>query len=124
MDCLGEWGQGARWWGGCNHWAVVGKGRPSRSGVSQSKEPGSIVLVLGRQRWRRCRRQDHRCPTVLLELIYKTLKGFSGGSAGKESACNAGDSVLAPVLGRSPGEGNGYSLQYSCLENSTNTGAW
>ena len=50
MDYLGEWGQGARWWGDCNHWTVVGRGRPSRSGVSQSKEPGSRVLVLGRQR--------------------------------------------------------------------------
>ena len=40
------------------------------------------------------------------------------GSAGKESACNAGDLGLIPVLGRSPGEGNGYPLQYSGLENS------
>ena len=43
--------------------------------------------------------------------------GFPGGSAGKESACNAGDLGLIPELGRSPGEGNGYPLQYSCLEN-------
>ena len=41
-----------------------------------------------------------------------SLKGFPGGSAGKESACNAGDLGLIPGLGRSPGEGNGYSLQY------------
>ena len=41
-----------------------------------------------------------------------------GGSAGKESACSAGDLGLIPELGRSPGEGNGYPLQYSCLENS------
>ena len=40
------------------------------------------------------------------------------GSAGKESACIAGDLGLIPVLGRSPGEGNGYTLQYSGLENS------
>ena len=45
---------------------------------------------------------------------------FSGGSAGKESACNAGDLSLIPVLGRFPGERNGYSLQYSGLENSMN----
>ena len=44
--------------------------------------------------------------------------GFSGGSAGKESACSAGDLGLIPGLGRSPGEGNGYSLQFSGLENS------
>ena len=41
-----------------------------------------------------------------------------GGSAGKESACNAGDLSLIPGLGRSPEEGNGYLLQYSGLENS------
>ena len=43
--------------------------------------------------------------------------GFPGSSAGKESPCNAGDLGLIPVLGRSPGEGNGNSLQYFCLEN-------
>ena len=43
--------------------------------------------------------------------------GFPYGSAGKESACNAGDLRLIPGLGRSPGEGKGYPLQYSCLEN-------
>ena len=44
--------------------------------------------------------------------------GIPGGSAGKESACNAGDLGLIPGLGRSPGEGSGYPLQYSGLENS------
>ena len=44
--------------------------------------------------------------------------GFPGGSAGKESACNVGDLGLIPGLGRSSGEGNGYPLQYSGLENS------
>ena len=43
---------------------------------------------------------------------------FHSGSAGKESACNAGDLGLIPGLGRSPGEEKGYSLQYSGLENS------
>ena len=43
---------------------------------------------------------------------------------GKESACNAGDPGLIPGLGRSPVEGNGYPLLYSCLQNSTDTGAW
>ena len=45
--------------------------------------------------------------------------GFPHSSVGKESTCNAGDPSLIPGLGRSPGEGNGYSLQYSDLENST-----
>ena len=44
--------------------------------------------------------------------------GFPGDSAGKESACNAGDLGVIPGLGRSPGEGNSYPLQYSGLENS------
>ena len=44
--------------------------------------------------------------------------GFSGGSAGKESACNEGDLGLIPGLRRSPGEGKGYPIQYSGLENS------
>ena len=43
--------------------------------------------------------------------------GFPGGSAGEESACNAGDLGSIPGLGRSPGEGNSYPLQYSSLEN-------
>ena len=50
--------------------------------------------------------------------------GFCGGSDGKESACNAGDAGLISQLGRSPGEGNDYPLQYSCLENSMDRGAW
>ena len=47
-----------------------------------------------------------------------------GGSDGKESACNAGDLGLNLGLGRSPGEGHGHPLQYSCLGNSMNRGAW
>ena len=43
---------------------------------------------------------------------------------GKESTCNVGDLGLIPGLGRSPGEGNGNPLQYSCLENPMNRGAW
>ena len=44
--------------------------------------------------------------------------GFPGGSAGEESTCNAGDHSLIPGLGRSPGKGNSYPLQYAGLENS------
>ena len=50
--------------------------------------------------------------------------GFPGGSDSKESACNAGDPGSIPGSGRSPREGNGYLLQYSCLENSMDGGAW
>ena len=50
--------------------------------------------------------------------------GFPGGSDSKESACNAGDQGSIPELGRSPGEKNSYPLQYACLENSIDRGAW
>ena len=49
---------------------------------------------------------------------------FPGGSDSKASAYNAGDPGLIPGSGRSPGEGNGNPLQYSCLENLMDTGAW
>ena len=49
--------------------------------------------------------------------------GLSGGSDGKESACNAGDLGSVPGLERSPGEGNGYSLQYSYQDKSVDRGA-
>jgi len=55
--------------------------------------------------------------SVLLFQLVQHL-GFPGGSAGKESACNAGDLGSIPGVGRSPGEGNSYPLQYSDLENS------
>ena len=49
---------------------------------------------------------------------------FPGGSDGKESASDAGDPGSIPELGRSPGEGNGNQLQFSCLKNSMDRGAW
>ena len=52
------------------------------------------------------------------------MVGFPRSSIGKESACNAGDLGLTPGSGRSPGEGNGNPLQYSCLENPMDRGAW
>ena len=50
--------------------------------------------------------------------------GFPGGSKVKASAWNAGDPGSIPGLGRSPGEGNGSPLQYPCLENPMDGGAW
>jgi len=58
------------------------------------------------------------------EQLCATIEGFPGGSGSKESACNAGDSGLIPESGRSPGEENGYPLQYSCLDNLKDRGAW
>ena len=65
-----------------------------------------VQLLVGEIHWRRA-----RLPTPV-------FLGFPCGSAGKESACNAGDLGLIPGLGRSAGEENGYPLQYSGLENS------
>ena len=53
-----------------------------------------------------------------------SLRGFPGGSDSKASACSAGDPGSNPGLGRSPGEGNGNPLQYSCLENPMDGEAW
>ena len=64
------------------------------------------TLVLKKILWRRDR------------LPSPVFLGFPGGSAGKESVCNVGDLGSIPGLGRSPGEGNSYPLQYSGLENS------
>ena len=57
-------------------------------------------------------------PNNLLELVFEYYLGFPHSSAGKESTCNAGDPGSILGLGRSPGEGNSYRLQYSGLENS------
>ena len=58
--------------------------------------------------------------SVLYVVCVKYVKydGFPGGSDGKESACSAGEPGMIPGSGRSPGEGNGYPLQYYCLEGS------
>ena len=54
---------------------------------------------------------------VDVHTLLCTKQGFPSGSDSKKSTCNAGDWGSIPGLGRSPGEGNGYRLQYSCLEN-------
>ena len=57
-------------------------------------------------------------------LTYPLHMGFLGGSDSKEPTCNVGEAGSIPGLGRSPGGGNGYPLQYSCLENPMDRGAW
>ena len=63
---------------------------------------------------------------VHIEFLVRpsTPWGFPHSSVGKESACSAGDTGSIPGSGRSPGEGNGKPLQYSCLENPMDRGAW
>ena len=61
---------------------------------------------------------------ILIRSPSTNIKHAIGGSDGKEYSCNVGDPGLIPGSGRSPGEGNGDPLQYSCLENFMDTGAW
>ena len=64
---------------------------------------------------------------MVQKYVQILLPGFPGGSVGKESACNAGDTGDVCSIsgsGRSPGEGHGNQLQYSCLENSMDIGTW
>ena len=68
-------------------------------------------------------RKSSRNPRRLQCTISKDFSGV-GGSDGKESACSVGDPGSIPGSGRSPGEGDGNPLQYSCLENPMDGGAW
>ena len=61
---------------------------------------------------------------MFMSALQLKYSGLPWWLSGKESACNAGDPGSTPGLGRSPGEGNGNPLQYSCLENSMDRGAW
>ena len=65
------------------------------------------------------------CVCVYIYIcIYIHIQGFSGGLDGKKSACKAGDLGSIPGSGRSPGKGHCNQLQYSCLENPKDRGAW
>ena len=86
-------------------WYIIAFPNSKESICLQHRRP-QLDSWVGKIHWRR-----DRLPTPV-------FLGFPGGSAGKESACNAGDLGLIPGLGRSPGEGKGYPLQYSDLENS------
>ena len=57
-------------------------------------------------------------------IVFTLPWGFPGGSDSKESSCSVGDPALILGLGRSPGEGQGNPLQYSCLENPMDRGVW
>ena len=67
----------------------------------------------------------HLTPSSKYQLqVSVTIRSFPGGSDGKASAHNVGDPGSIPGLGRSPGEGNGNPIQYSCLENPMDGGTW
>ena len=76
--------------------------------------------------WQGCRetRSLKHCTGSVTRYLHsgEKKKKKPVGSDGKESACNAGDQDSVPGLGRSPGEGNGNSLQYPCLKNSMDRG--
>ena len=78
-------------------------------------KPSSISLIRGQT-------QAPCIGSVESQLSCLSSQGRPAGSDNKESACNARDLGSIPGLGRSPGEGNGYPLQYSCLENSMDGG--
>ena len=98
------WMASLTWW----MWVWVNSGRWWWTG-----RPG-VLQFMGSHR------VGHDWATELMQndIEYFGNQGFPCGSVGKESACNAGDLGSVPGLGRSPGEGNGYPLQYSGLENS------
>ena len=62
--------------------------------------------------------------SYFIRVVVKSWQGFPHSSVGKESACNAGDLGSVPELGRTPGEGKGYPLQYSGLKNSMDYSPW
>ena len=126
--------QGRYFNGGAN-WQRDGWLAPQSNRLIRAWLPGSFMD----QRWGEVRKQSKktiqslqmsprmanlRQGNVLISLPYSPSWGFPYSSVGKESACNAGDLGLIPGLGRSPGEGNGNPLQYSCLENLMERGAW
>ena len=69
--------------------------------------------------------QVFSCGYLDISYVFLCIRGFLGGSDGKESACNTGDMGLIHGSGKSPGEGDTDNpLQYSCLDNSMDRGAW
>ena len=80
--------------------------------IPWTEEPGMLQSIGSQSR------------TQLSDLTSLYFMGFPGGSEGKASAYNAGDPGSTHGLGRSPGEGNGNSLQDYCLENPMDRGAW
>ena len=94
---------------------LLGRGGRGKHGI----EPGrKEERTAEEQREGLCHSQRH------LLLCYRAVEGFPGGSEVKASACNAGDLGSIPGSGRSPGEGNGNPLQYSCLANPMDGEAW
>ena len=109
--------------------SIPGLGRSPGEGNSNPLQYSCLENPMDRGAWQAT---DHRAAESDTTRDLAHTRRFSlssvlespGGSAGKEPACSAGDLGLIPGLGRSPGEGNGDPLQYSCLQNLTDRGAW
>ena len=86
-------------------------------GARSSGHLGSVTFTVSKTR-------SHCMVFISHSTVPVAQLGQSECSDGKESACNAGELGSIPGSGRSPGEGNGKSLQYSCLESSTDRGTW
>ena len=82
------------------------------------------VQILPLDKWAHWPNWRSPQPPLLQRLRIPSSLGFPGGSDCKESACNAADLGLSPASGRSSGGGHGNPLQYSCLENAMDRGAW
>ena len=106
--------------------SIPGLGRSPGEGNGNPLQYSCLENSMDRRAWQGyipwgCKESD------TTEQLTSKEKGFPDGSAGKESSCNAGDTRdmgLIPVLGRSPKEENGNPLQYSCLKNPVDRGAW
>ena len=81
-------------------------------------------LMLGKIKGKRDCQRMRWLDSIIVAINMNLGKCFPGGSDDKASVCNVGDLRLIPGLGRSPGEGNGSPLQYSCLEDPMDGGAW
>ena len=87
------------------------QGKPKNTGV------GSLLLLQRILLTQELNQGLLHCRQILYQQNYEGSLGFPCGSVGKESTSNVGDLGLIPALGRSPGEGNGYSLMYSFFFN-------
>ena len=96
----------------------------SSRGSSQPRDQTHVSLMSPALAGRFFSTEPRGRPLNNLRGTQSSQLGFPNGSDGKESACSTGDLGLIPGLGRSPGEGNGNPLQYSCLENSMDRGTW
>ena len=96
----------------------------SKSGIVKWEDQVTKVRPGYRKRSQSIWYQENTTPPPSSYLSPSISTSLPGGSDDKESTCNAGDAGLISGLGRSPGEGYGYPLQYSCLENPIDRGTW